>query len=252
MRFEEGYRRRGRLRARGRQILSLLQVVALAVTTLALLPLVVRADTDPFATLDGPGETAFRCDFGSGEVFVTATRSCRMRVVNGGPVDASFFLFVEPASIRVTRCPDQGAPGPDGDFAIGGECAKGAARLDVGRGDPRFDRFVGKWAMSVQEPPVMTSSTEHDVGSEPHPVEICAPRGLDAYDGGYTARMCSLGVMRGFQTAGAIAGSEEPAYERTYLVAMTNRDDGTDQRFSRGWDLHFDMVVRAIVPATAT
>jgi hypothetical protein len=65
-------------------------------------------------------------------------------------------------------------------------------------------------------------------------------------------RMCPLGTIRGISTSRRYTDLGEPAYERQYRLAMTERDDGTDQSVFKGWGLKFDLVVRAKVPGDDT
>ena len=225
----DGYRRDSRVRTRGGQLFSVLQVLALAVATLVLLPVVVEADqTDPFS-FQAPGDRTFGCAFTGEGVLSDTMTSCRMSVVNTSVMDASLFMFVDGDSIRVMRCPNRSDQGADmGDY---GECVGHAERVEVPRTDPAYERFVGAWAISMRAVPS---------GSD-EPVAICEPRGLGGYDGGERrgdhSQMCHMGVLEGLHSS--------PSAARTYLVDMTLRDDGTDQTTFNGWDLHFDFVVRA-------
>lgn len=227
----DGYRRNSRVRTRGGQLLSVLQVLALAVATLVLLPVVVEADqNDPFS-FQAPGDRAFGCAFTGEGVLIDTMTSCRMSVANASVVDATMFMFVDGDSIRVMRCPDRSEQGAEDDMDEVGECVGNAERVDVARTDPAYERFVGAWAISMRAVPS---------GSD-EPVAICEPRGLGGYDGGERrgdhSQMCHMGVLEGLHSS--------PSAARTYLVDMTLRDDGTDQTTFNGWDLHFDFVVRA-------
>lgn len=252
------FRRPGRVRRAGRAFLAWLQVLALVIGSLVLWPMLVRADEpNELDFFVEPGDSrTLHCEFSGQEAHIEETVFCRMRVGNGGPVDASFFLFTEPDSFRVFRCPDQGRPGIADDFDLEtGACAGNVDRVEVLPDDPRFDRFVGFWAFSVTTRPVITRSfpSDHDVTYDERYREICPQATLDAYDGGPArddfGRMCHLGLIRGISTTRNFTDAGEPAYERQYFLGMTLRDDGTDQTEFRGWELRFDFTVRAKVPA---
>jgi hypothetical protein len=258
--FDGVDRRPSRVRTRARKLLSLLQVLALALATFVFVPLMVRAEpADDFvATFDNPGANAFHCQFTGQEVVPGSTAVCRMRVGNGSAVDASFYIWVNEETISVTRCPDMGTPeNMNDDFRADGECVNGPnTRFEVSEADPDWETFVGFWEYSVTTRPMITRSLpeDRDLRYDPRYVESCPKKLLSGYDGGPddfdVSRMCDMGVIRALQSNRSYADSGEQAYERQYVIGMTERDTGQDQTRFRGWEINFDMTVRMQVPAT--
>lgn len=263
MRSTVEYRRPSPARVRAKRFLNLLEVVALAMAIFVLVPMVVQAGPgdDIEAQFETPGgNKTLHCQFTGQSVFPDDTVYCRLRVGNGSSVDGSFFLFVEEDSYKVTKCPDQGTPDKMGDDfdPETGECIDGAdTRIEVDPSDPDYDTFVGSWALSVESQPVLVRSLpeDRDVRYDDRFVETCPKQGLDAYDAGPgdgdQSQMCDMGLIRHPGHGPNDFGQQ--VYERQYYIGMTMRNDpDEDQSWSRGWDLHFDFVVRMQVPANDT
>lgn len=228
----------GRLRSRAKVLGWIGQCIAIACATFLLLPLMANAiPGDDSIVVKPGGDRIFQCEFTGQEGFPSDTVYCNLRIGNGSGVDASYYMFADETTLEVLDADDNVVTDP------------------VLR-----DNFIGIWFFHIYTRPVITRSSpeERDVTYDAQFAESCAPRTLPNYDGGPNPsnmswdRMCDLGVIRGISGSRSYTDLNEPAYERQFRLAMSERDDGTDQSVFKGWGLKFDLVVRAKVPSDDT
>lgn len=210
----------------------LAQTIGLAAAVFFLLPMVAQAvPGDEAIVLKPGGDRVTQCNFTGQTAYPGDTVFCNLRVGNGSVLDGNFWVFSKENSLTVL---DQN------DNVI----TDAALRT----------RFISTWFFHVFTRPVITQSfpEEQDVTYDSQWVEVCTLRTLPSYDGGPAnadyERMCPLGVIRGISGPRAYTAMGEPAYERQYRFAMTERDDGLDQSVFKGWGLKFDLVLRLQVP----
>lgn len=229
-------RRAGR---RARAAFRLVQTLALAAVVFLLFPLLYAnaVPGDEVIVVPTGGTRVFQCEFTGQETLPGGTVYCNLRVGNGGELDGSFWIYSDETSLQVLDHLDRVVT----DTAL-------------------VDRFINMWFFHAYTKPVITRSfpEERDVTYDAQWVEVCAPRLLTSYDGGANPsnlafdKMCPLGVIRGISSPRRVTEMGEPAYERQFRLAMTERDDGTDQSVFKGWGLKFDLIVRAKIPGDDT
>lgn len=199
-----------------------------------LLPVVANAVPGDQAVVVKPGgEGVLQCQFTGQVAYPGDTVYCNLRIGNGSDVDGQFWVFSDESSLQVLDKQNNVVTDP-------------ALR----------ERFLNSWFFHVYTRPVITRSVpfEYDVTYDSQWVEVCPARTLGSYDAGPNpsnqnySKMCPLGVIRGITGPRRFTEFNEPAYERQYRFAMTERDDGLDQSVFKGWGIKFDLVVRAQLP----
>jgi hypothetical protein len=110
--------------------------------------------------------------------------------------------------------------------------------------DARWGRFVSWWTFSVDKQ-LIVSSVMGDVTSEEPMV-----RYGEACSGGLREitknSPCELGNVN---AAGSQTLLEEPTDERLYEFNVSEADDGTDQSAFKAWEVSFDLIFSARLPA---
>jgi hypothetical protein len=210
----------------------------------------------------GPGQVPI---FASGvDIFPgdTRTEQVRIRNTNTTPArDATFFVYVDPASITVARCVND----------INGNCTT----VDpfqypdaiIPPNDPRWAKFVNLFSFSVDKENVLTVSpapngdiNENDHGLTNPPPDL---HNHDASKVNRTSTACSGGLREinknapcNLGTARAAGSAElgqngtlQPTDTRWYQFHITEVDDGTDQSAFEGWQIKFTLVFQARIPA---
>lgn len=223
-------RRPLKLRGRMKTAFSLLQVLAVAFAAVALPPMISKAAPGDPISIDGEGEfpqAITACAFND-STLPGGTVYCAQRLGTNVDVDVSMGLYIKQATIRVIDELDQPVTDP-----------------------VKANYFRDLWTMNVLARPILTRSipadADMDVLGEADEYstyeEVCPPRRLTEMADSET---CDMGLLRGGTTS---ADSGEPTYERTYLIGMTEADDGTNQTEYAGWGLVFDMIFVAEIPA---
>jgi hypothetical protein len=185
----------------------------------------------------------------------SVTENVRIRNTNATPArDATFFAYVDPASIQVTNCP---TVMPDG------TCTGGSFVSPL---DPNWSKFVSFWKLSIDKEKVLTvggspadiNENDHSIFTDPLDAADHDRSGFGQQDevcsGGLKQinrlAPCNLGAARAAGSAELDqSGTLQPTDTRWYEFKMTEADDGTDQSVFRGWRVFFTLVFQARVPA---
>jgi hypothetical protein len=186
----------------------------------------------------------------------TLTADVRIRNTNTAPArDATFFVYVDPASIVVTSC--------TGPITPAGFCQ---SRPPVSPSDPNYTKFLNAWTLSVDKEKVLTALGDPaDVNENDHSVFTDPVDPADHDRSGFSQQdqvcsgglkqisklaPCNLGTAR---SAGSTelgqSGTLQPTDTRWYQMSMKETDDGSDQSLFKGWRVIFTLVFQARVPA---
>lgn len=114
----------------------------------------------------------------------------------------------------------------------------------IASSDARWGRFVSWWTFAVDKQLILSGALGDITNQEP------GVRYGNACSGGLREitknSPCELGNVNG---AGSETLLEEPTDERLYKFKVSESDDGTDQSAFKAWEVSFDLVFNARVPA---
>lgn len=191
----------------------------------------------------------------------TQTQDVRIRNTNASPArDATFFAYIDTASIVVHRCPSDG-----------GVCKPGVNPVFdpfsiIPPSDPNWTKFVNLWTLSINKEKVLTvggapadvNENDHSIFTDPADLADHDRSGFGQEDevcsGGLKQinklAPCNLGTARSAGSAELDqSGTLQPTDTRWYSFEMKETDDGTDQSVFLGWSVIFTLVFQARVPA---